>query len=321
METLNFCPFEIFEENKTKYIYVNNTNGLFEIDNVTLELLKQNGKSVDEAYENMKDMISYDDFNKTVENMRKYKFIVTEDSKKESEEYMFNRSVSAITLFVIQDCNLRCTYCYGDGGQYCDHGKMSIETVKKAVDFLVEQSETNNLDIAFFGGEPLLNMPLIKYVIKYTKQIEEKSNKRFSFCMTTNGTLLTPEIEKYLIDNKVSIQISFDGDKKVQDKNRFFANGKGSYDLVVEKTKNLRDKKQISCRGTITSVSLNLKESFEHLYELGFRSIMLSPADNLLTDEDYVILTNEFIKLIHVFEKLIDEGNYETAMKMKEKKS
>lgn len=129
---------------------------------------------------------------------------------------------------------------------------------------MVEQSETDNLDIAFFGGEPLLNMHLIKYVIKYTKQIEEKSNKKFSFCMTTNGTLLTSEIEKYLLDNKVSIQISFDGNKEIQDKNRFFANGKGSYDLVVEKTKKLRDKKQISCRGTITNVSLNLKKSFGH---------------------------------------------------------
>ncbi len=264
MEILNFYSFEIFEENDKKYIYVNNTNGLFEIDNVTLELLKQNGKSINEAYENIKNMISYDDFNKTIENMKKYKFIITENDKKESKEYRFSKSVSAITLFVIQDCNLRCTYCYGDGGQYCDHGKMSIETAKKAVDFLVEQSETDNLDIAFFGGEPLLNMPLIKYVIKYTKQIEEKSNKKFSFCMTTNGTLLTSEIEKYLLDNKVSIQISFDGNKEIQDKNRFFANGKGSYDLVVEKTKKLRDKKQISCRGTITNVSLNLKKSFGH---------------------------------------------------------
>ena len=81
MEILNFYSFEIFEENDKKYIYVNNTNGLFEIDNVTLELLKQNGKSINEAYENIKNMISYDDFNKTIENMKKYKFIITENDK------------------------------------------------------------------------------------------------------------------------------------------------------------------------------------------------------------------------------------------------
>lgn len=105
--------------------------------------------------------------------------------------------LAALTLMVSQECNMKCAYCYGDGGEYNNRGKMSLETALRAVDYLIESSHDVKLAIAFLGGEPLLNFGLIKEVVKYCSVKESETGRTFSYTITTNGTLLTPEIENF----------------------------------------------------------------------------------------------------------------------------
>jgi uncharacterized protein len=134
---------------------------------------------------------------------------------------------------ISQTCNLRCSYCYGDKGKFGSEGAcMTKEVAEKAIRFLVEKSKIINSQyflITFFGGEPLLNFELIKFVIEFNKT--EYPDKEFTYTFTTNGTLFTHEIIDYIKSNNVSILISIDGDKKIHDSSRVFEDGKGSFIL------------------------------------------------------------------------------------------
>lgn len=217
-----------------------------------------------------------------------------------------------------QDCNMRCKYCYGDGGSYADKGMMSYETAKNAIDFLFEQSvNIQELNITFFGGEPLMNFGLIKKCTKYIHEIERRTGKKCFLNMTSNATLLSDEVKKFCEVNKISVQISIDGNKRVQDTNRYFADCRGSYDCVLEKTEEWRRRGLVSCRATVTPCSINLTDTFYHLDALGFRSIMFAPAENLLNDEEYKELEKHYLRYLDEFEHLVKSGDYKRAKKAK----
>jgi uncharacterized protein len=146
-----------------------------------------------------------------------------------------------MALFVTQTCNMRCVYCYGNGGEYGERGVMTRETAFEAVDWLMESSmDAKTVHVGFFGGEPLMDFPLIRQVVAYAKEQAARRGKEVDFNMTTNGSLLTEEIISFMDEEKIDPLISFDGPPGIQDRQRPFRNGKGSYNRVVANVQRLR---------------------------------------------------------------------------------
>lgn len=191
--------------------------------------------------------------------------------------------IKAICLNVSHDCNLRCEYCFASKGDFkCQRELMSLETAKKAVDFLIKKSEgIKNLEMDFFGGEPLMNFNVVKATVEYARSLEKKYNKNFRFTITTNGILLDDQKIDFINKEMYDVVLSLDGRKKVNDKFRVTKANQGSYDLVVSKFKKLvneRKGKQYYVRGTYTTENLDFSEDVMHLYNLGFNEISMEPA-------------------------------------------
>lgn len=207
---------------------------------------------------------------------------------------------------LIQACNLACKYCFGSEGEYADKGVMSKQVAFDSIDYIIEHSgNIQELHITFFGGEPLLCFELIKQIVEYCKNKELVSGKKFKYSMTTNGTLLNDEINQFIIKNRIGTMISIDGDCEQQNAKRYYKNGNGCYDEVIEKTAYLREIGHLTARATITESNLELKKVFEHLNSLGFESIPMAPAYNLLTDEEHGVYIKELNILCDYFGKLL----------------
>ena len=216
--------------------------------------------------------------------------------------------VKALCLHVAHDCNLACKYCFAEEGEY--HGRraiMSLETGKKALDFLVANSGNRvNLEVDFFGGEPLLNWEVVKQLVEYGRSLEEPNNKRFRFTLTTNGVLLNDEIIEFANKEMSNVVLSIDGRKEVNDAMRPFRGGQGSYDVIVDKFKKVaesRDQNNYYVRGTYTHNNLDFSEDVKHLAELGFEQISVepvvaSPSDSYaLRPEDIPTLLSQYDEL------------------------
>ena len=165
--------------------------------------------------------------------------------------------VKALCLHIAHDCNLACKYCFAEEGEY--HGRralMSYEVGKKALDFLIANSGTRrNLEVDFFGGEPLMNWQVVKDLVAYGREQEKLHDKHFRFTLTTNGVLLNDEVQEFVNKEMDNVVISLDGRKEVNDQMRPFRNGKGSYDLIVPKFQKLaesRNQEKYYIRGTFT---------------------------------------------------------------------
>ena len=151
--------------------------------------------------------------------------------------------VKALCLHIAHDCNLACQYCFAEEGEY--HGRralMSYEVGKKALDFLVANSGSRrNLEVDFFGGEPLMNWKVVKELVAYGRELEKQYDKHFRFTLTTNGVLLNEEVQEFVNREMDNVVLSLDGRKEVNDRMRPFRNGKGSYDLIVPKFQKLAE--------------------------------------------------------------------------------
>ena len=189
--------------------------------------------------------------------------------------------IYSVSLNVAQICNMKCIYCYGDGGEYGNKTVMDFDTAKRSVDFIIENSGVKNkIFICFFGGEPLLNFALIKEIVKYSKMAGEKNGKRIYFSITTNGTLLNDNINSFLYSNNMSVTISFDGDKQSQDANRPLKIPKSSYDYVsprIIRFLSTKENKAIA-RVTITEKSSGISAIRSSLKNIGFKRIEFVPA-------------------------------------------
>lgn len=189
------------------------------------------------------------------------------------EKQLYSQGVMTISLNVAQVCNLSCVYCYGIDGEYGTKGKMNDETGFKSVDFLIDKSKEQAVSIHFFGGEPLLNFPLMKKVVNYSIQQATLRDKNIDFSITTNGTKFSDEVNAFLNEHKFDVIVSFDGDEDMQDKNRPFKNGGGSYSSIrpkIEKFLKSRDG-NASARATVTNHSHDLKALKKGLKEMGFK--------------------------------------------------
>ena len=227
--------------------------------------------------------------------------------------------VKALCLHIAHDCNLACRYCFAEEGEY--HGRralMSFEVGKKALDFLVANSGNRvNLEVDFFGGEPLMNWQVVKDLVAYGRSLEKPHNKKFRFTLTTNGVLLNDEILEFANREMSNIVLSIDGRKEVNDKMRPFRGGQGSYDLIVPKFQKVaesRDQMNYYVRGTFTRNNLDFAEDVKHLADLGFKQISVEPVvaepsePYALREEDRPALMEEYDKLAVELIKRHKEG-------------
>ncbi|MDF2542965.1 MAG: Radical domain protein [Herbinix sp.] len=216
--------------------------------------------------------------------------------------------VKALCLHIAHDCNLACKYCFAEEGEYCgDRSLMSYEVGKQALDFLVANSgNRRNLEVDFFGGEPLMNFQVVKDLVKYGRELEKSHNKKFRFTLTTNGVLLNDEIMEFANQEMSNVVLSIDGRKEVNDRMRPSRNGKGSYELILPKFQKLaesRNQTNYYVRGTFTHNNLDFSEDVKHLADLGFKQISVEPVV-ALPEEPYAIKEEDLPFLFEEYDKL-----------------
>ena len=225
-----------------------------------------------------------------------------------------SKVIKALCLHVAHTCNLNCSYCFASQGKYQgDRAVMSFEVGKRAFDFLIENSGTRrNLEVDFFGGEPLMNWDVVKQLVAYARSIEKEHNKNFRFTLTTNGLLIDDEVIDFLNKEMSNVVLSLDGRREVHDLFRKDYAGNGSYERIVPKFKRLveaRGGKDYYVRGTFTHNNVDFTNDIFHMADLGFTELSMEPVVCAPTDpcaltkedmpkifEQYEILAKEMIK-------------------------
>lgn len=231
------------------------------------------------------------------------------------EEYAKNiekRSVvKAMCLHIAHDCNLRCKYCFADTGSFHhDRSMMSAEVGKKAIDFVIQNSgKRKNIEIDYFGGEPLMNFGVVKEITEYAKEQGAKHGKNFRFTITTNGLLLDEAKKAYINENMSNIVLSIDGTKEVNDRVRVRVDGSGSYDSIVPKFQDIaqsRGQDNYYVRGTFTAYNLDFAKDVLHLADLGFEQTSVEPVVAPY-EEPYALREEHLPKIYEEYEKLAEE--------------
>ena len=312
-EVINFKAYQLFEVNDKKYIFTQD-NAIYEIDDRTQKIIEATGSTYEEMYNHVKEDFTEQEFNQLICAMKTSKFVIGEG---EDIDQTITDSVSEITLMLVQSCNMSCKYCYAEEGVYNDEGKMDINTAKNSFEFLVKNSKVDELGVILFGGEPLIAYDVIKELLEYIRRREKEIGKKVHINMTTNGTLINEEVEKLFETYDVHMMISIDGDKETHDSNRYFKNKIGSYELVLEKTKKFREQGKLTARATISSGKQDLVYTFRHLQELGFKSIVMSPALNLFEESDFDDFTKHQEEYIEEFLRAASLKDYNTCKKMR----
>ena len=250
---------------------------------------------------------------KSLESMQK---LYTPDTYADMAFDFKNRNtvLKAMCLHVAHTCNLNCEYCFASQGKY--HGEralMSFEVGKRALDFLIENSGTrHNLEVDFFGGEPLMNWDVVKQLVAYAREQEKIHNKNFRFTLTTNGMLIDDDVIEFSNKEMSNVVLSLDGRKEVHDRLRKDYTGKGSYDIIVPKFKEFverRGNKSYYMRGTFTHANTDFTNDIFHMADMGFTELSMEPvvcapsdasalteADLPVLFEQYEILAKEMIK-------------------------
>ncbi|AKN32477.1 radical SAM protein [Clostridium carboxidivorans P7] len=278
---------------------------------IVINRLKNDYKQeeIEEAYDEIKELIEQE----VLYSKDLYEDIALNSNKTPSY-------IKALCLNVAHDCNLRCKYCFADEGDYKGCRElMSAEIAKKAIDFVIKKSgPRKNIEVDWFGGEPLMAFNVIKEVMEYTKEQEKIHNKNIRFTMTTNATLLNDEIMDYLDKNMGNIILSIDGRKEVNDKVRVRVDGTGSYDSILPKIKKMvemRDKsKQYYARGTFTRWNTDFFEDIKFMADQGFDEISIEPVvlpeDHPLSlrEEDLPTIFEQYDKLYFEMLKRHKEG-------------
>jgi len=216
--------------------------------------------------------------------------------------------VKALCLHIAHDCNLACKYCFAEEGEYRGRKAfMTYEVGKKALDFLIEHSgNRKNLEVDFFGGEPLMNWNVVKQLVAYGRSRESQEDKKFRFTLTTNGVLLNDEVREFVNLEMDNVVLSLDGRKEINDRMRPFRNGAGSYERIVPEYQKLADSRgqdKYYLRGTFTRDNLDFAKDVQHFVELGFQQISVEPVVGDSTD-DYVILPEHLPEIFKEYDRL-----------------
>lgn len=227
--------------------------------------------------------------------------------------------VKALCLHIAHTCNLNCSYCFASQGKY--HGEralMSFDVGKRALDFLIENSGSRrNLEVDFFGGEPLMNFDVVKELVKYARSIEKEKNKNFRFTLTTNGVLVDRDVIDFANREMSNVVLSLDGRKEVHDRFRVDYSGGGSWDKIVPKFQEFvkaRGGKNYYMRGTFTHANPDFLEDIKTMLDLGFTELSMEPVvaaegdPSALTEEDKPIVLKQYEDLAKLMIKRGKEG-------------
>jgi uncharacterized protein len=228
-----------------------------------------------------------------------------------------DKGLKAFCLHVAHDCNLRCGYCFAAQGDYQTGRRlMTRETALKALDFLVQNSGRHEVEVDFFGGEPMLNMDIVQTAVVYGRDLEKRTGKRLHFTITTNGTLLNEEWIAYINQNLDNVVISIDGRPEVHDGIRCYPGGQGSYERILPWAKRLvagRGLKEYYIRGTFTARNLDFANDVFHLADLGFGEISVEPAVGkigpyTITSEHLPLILAEYDRLAQKYLERLQNG-------------
>lgn len=290
---------------------------LYEKEDEAAIIAKMMDKYSKEEYAGLFDApITEDDIKETLAEVKELK----DDGALFSEDIYENKIidfkkrktvVKALCLHIAHDCNLACRYCFAEEGEYKGRkAMMTTEVGKKAIDFLIENSANRrNLEIDFFGGEPLMNWDVVKEIVAYGREQEKIHNKNFRFTLTTNGVLLNDEIMEFANKEMSNVVLSVDGRREVHDHMRPSRNGKGSYDLIMpkfEKFAESRNQDKYYVRGTFTHENLDFSKDVLDLADRGFKQISVEPvvaADG----EPYAITVEDIPKICEEYDLLAKE--------------
>ncbi|MCC8102173.1 MAG: 4Fe-4S cluster-binding domain-containing protein, partial [Clostridiales bacterium] len=335
-----------------------NSGAIHVVDDLTYDViaLLDQGKSREDILAELSDRYPAEEIMESLDEcaqLTEFGVLFTEDIyEKAIIDYKARKTVvKALCLHIAHDCNLACRYCFAEEGEY--HGRralMSFEVGKKALDFLIANSGAQrNLEVDFFGGEPLMNWQVVKDIVAYGREQEKLYNKNFRFTMTTNGVLLTEEIMDFLNREMANVVLSIDGRPEVHDYMRPFRNGKGSYDLIMPKFKHFVELRTHAAeaepeekmagdgdipaasmdphragsgngktwyvRGTFTRKNLDFCNDVLHLADEGFRQISVEPVvadateDYAIREEDLPQIFSEYDRLAKEMVKREKEGN------------
>ena len=248
-----------------------------------------------------------------VEELKEQGKLFTED-KYENLAFDFkkrNTVIKALCLHIAHTCNLNCEYCFASQGKY--HGEralMSLEVGKRAIDFLIENSGSRvNLEVDFFGGEPLMNFEVVKEIVAYARSIEKKYNKNFRFTLTTNGMLVDDDVIEFANKECHNVVLSLDGRKEIHDNLRKTVNGKGSYDVIVPKFQEFvkrREGRGYYVRGTYTHNNTDFTNDIFHMADLGFTELSMEPVV-CSPDDPYALTYDDLPVLFEQYEILAKE--------------
>lgn len=227
--------------------------------------------------------------------------------------------IKALCLHVAHTCNLNCAYCFASQGKYQgERALMSFETGKRALDFLVESSGTRrNLEVDFFGGEPLMNWDVVKKLVEYARSIEKEKGKNFRFTLTTNGLNIDDDVIEFSNREMSNVVLSLDGRKEVHDRYRVDYKGKGSWDIIVPKFQRFvkaRGGKNYYMRGTFTHANPDFLEDIKQMLSLGFNELSMEPVvcaagdPSELTEQDKEIVSEQYEKLAELMLQKDKEG-------------
>jgi len=321
MSTYRIGEFHPFHGGGQEYLYLVPSGAIFALNEVASAVIKQLGEGERTKDEMLAGLTAQgytvSDVEETVEELYQAHAIATGNGFDETvQKAPMPFPLQTLVLNVTNQCNLSCKYCYefGEDRVATPEGKpkfMSEETARAAVDYLLDQSPGRRaVHLTFFGGETLMNFKVVRSTIEYARDRAHAAGKYIDFSLTTNATLLTPQVIEYLAANQVGVTISIDGPKEMNDKLRVFSNGQGSYEVIAPKVKELLAKhksRPIAARVTLTSQVVDVKRIYRHLKEeLGFHEVGFAPVTTSPV-RLYAIGTNGLDDILTQFTELADE--------------
>ena len=322
----NTTVIHLYKSNGFNMVLDVNSGSVHVVDDCVYDVLScmNEGKNAEEAAEALSSKYAEQDITEAREEIQELTdngMLFTKDIYENAIDQFSNRPtvVKALCLHIAHDCNLACRYCFAEEGEY--HGRralMSLEVGKKALDFLIANSGSRrNLEVDFFGGEPLMNWDVVKQLVAYGREQEKLHNKNFRFTLTTNGVLLNDEVMEFCNKEMGNVVLSIDGRKEVHDHMRPFRKGAGSYDLIVPKFQKLaesRNQEKYYIRGTFTRNNLDFSNDILHFADLGFKQMSIEPVVGdesdpyAIREEDIPQIKEEYDKLAKIMIEREKEG-------------
>jgi uncharacterized protein len=324
MTAVALREFHSFEAAGREFLYLVPSAAVFELDDTAsavLARLREGEATPHELVEGLGARFARTDVQETVAELLRVRAIGAAGAPEPEAPRQMppeNFPLTTMVLNVTNQCNLSCTYCYEYGEDKIvdtENGRkpkfMSEETARESVDFMLREAGDNPVaHLTFFGGETLLNLTVLKSTIAYARARAAEAGKDVDFSLTTNATLLRPDVIEFLAENRVGVTISIDGPKEVQDQFRVFSNGTGSYDIVIPKVRELLRRhrtRPVGARVTLTTNQLDIRKIFRHLteevgfWEVGFAPVTTSP------NRDYAIAEAGFDSMLRQFQALAQE--------------